>query len=131
MMKEVEGVGSMNGMIWMLLVVAMMWFLLIRPQQKQAKKRAEMLTSLKVGDKIVTIGGICGVIQRITDDKIFIEIADGIVIEMLRNSISTVETEEELQDPFAEDEDDEEDDDIYYDDEDEDGLDLDETKKEQ
>ena len=50
---------------------------------------------------------------------------------MLRNSISTVETEEELQDPFTEDEDDEEDDDIYYDDEDEDGLDLDETKKEQ
>ena len=51
-----------------------MWFLLIRPQQKQAKKRAEMLTALKAGDKIVTIGGICGVIQQITDNKIFIEI---------------------------------------------------------
>lgn len=117
-----------NGMISMLLIVAMMWFLLIRPQQKAAKKRAEMLTALKVGDKIVTIGGICGEIKQITDTKIFIEIADGIVIEMLRNSISSVETEEEdLKDPFADDEDDD-DDDIYYDDED-DIIDLDDDKE--
>lgn len=117
---------NMNGMISLLLIVAMMWFLLIRPQQKQAKKRAEMLTALKVGDKIVTIGGICGEIKQITDTKIFIEIADGIVIEMLRNSISSVETaEEELDDPFADDEDDD-DDDLYYDDED-DVIDVDDA----
>ena len=126
-MKGVQEMGgNMNGMISLLLIVAMMWFLLIRPQQKQAKKRAEMLTALKVGDKIVTIGGICGEIKQITDTKIFIEIADGIVIEMLRNSISSVETaEEELDDPFADDEDDD-DDDLYYDDED-DVIDVDDA----
>lgn len=120
----------MSGMISLLLVVAFMWFLLIRPQQKQAKKRAEMLTSLKVGDKIVTIGGICGVIRQLTDDKIFIEIADGIVIEMLRNSISSIDAgEEDLPNPFEEE--DEDDEDVYYDeDEDEDdSIELDETKK--
>ena len=121
--------GGTSSLLYLLMIFAVMWFLLIRQQQKQAKKRAEMLTALKAGDKIVTIGGICGVIQQITDNKIFIEIADGIVIEMLRNSISSVETEEDLKDPFAEEEDDdEEDDDIYYDEDDEDIIDLDEEK---
>lgn len=113
-----------NGMLSLLLIVAMMWFLLIRPQQQQAKKRAEMLTALKVGDRIVTIGGICGEIKQITDSKIFIEVADGIVIEMLRNAISSIETaEEDLKNPF-EDDAEEDDDDLYYDDED-DVIDLD------
>ncbi len=120
--------GNMSGMISLLLVVAFMWFLLIRPQQKQAKKRAEMLTSLKVGDKIVTIGGICGVIRQLTDDKIFIEIADGIVIEMLRNSISSIDAgEEDLPNPFEEE--DEDDEDVYYDEDEDDSIELDETKK--
>ena len=120
--------GNMSGMISLLLVVAFMWFLLIRPQQKQAKKRAEMLTSLKVGDKIVTIGGICGVIRQLTDDKIFIEIADGIVIEMLRNSISSIDAgEEDLPNPFEEE--DEEDEDVYYDEDEDDSIELDETKR--
>ena len=120
--------GNMSGMISLLLVVAFMWFLLIRPQQKQAKKRAEMLTALKVGDKIVTIGGICGVIQQLTDDKIFIEVADGIVIEMLRNSISSIDAgEEDLPNPFEEEEDDDED--VYYDEDEDDSIELDETKK--
>ena len=120
--------GNMSGMISLLLVVAFMWFLLIRPQPKQAKKRAEMLTSLKVGDKIVTIGGICGVIRQLTDDKIFIEIADGIVIEMLRNSISSIDAgEEDLPNPFEEEDDDDED--VYYDEDEDDSIELDETKK--
>ena len=120
--------GNMSGMISLLLVVAFMWFLLIRPQQKQAKKRAEMLTSLKVGDKIVTIGGICGVIRQLTDDKIFIEIADGIVIEMLRNSISSIDAgEEDLPNPFEKE--DEDDEDVYYDEDEDDSIELDETKK--
>ena len=120
--------GNMSGMISLLLVVAFMWFLLIRPQQKQAKKRAEMITSLKVGDKIVTIGGICGVIRQLTDDKIFIEIADGIVIEMLRNSISSIDAgEEDLPNPFEEEDDDDED--VYYDEDEDDSIELDETKK--
>ena len=122
--------GSMNGI---LLFISCSGCVLVFPNSSTTaagKKRAEMLTSLKVGDKIVTIGGICGVIQRITDDKIFIEIADGIVIEMLRNSISTLDVEEDLPNPFEDEEEEaEEDDDIYYEDDEEDGIQLDETKK--
>lgn len=120
----------MNGMLSLLLVFLVFWLFLIRPQQKQAKQRAEMLTALKAGDKIVTIGGICGTVSRITDDKIYVEVAEGIVIEMLRNSISTVEEDlSSLKDPFAEEEEEDfDDEDIYYED-DEEIIDADADKK--
>ena len=89
--------GGMGSMLYIIMLVAVFWFLLIRPQQAQAKKRAEMLTALKTGDKVVTIGGICGKVAQITDNKIFVEVSDGIVVEFLRNAISTVEVEEELK----------------------------------
>ncbi|MBR5318425.1 MAG: preprotein translocase subunit YajC [Peptococcaceae bacterium] len=122
--------GNMNGMLSLLLVFLVFWLFLIRPQQKQAKQRAEMLTALKAGDKIVTIGGICGTVSRITDDKIYVEVAEGIVIEMLRNSISTVEEDlSSLKDPFAEEEEEDfDDEDIYYED-DEEIIDADADKK--
>lgn len=122
--------GNMNGMLSLLLVFLVFWLFLIRPQQKQAKQRAEMLTALKAGDKIVTIGGICGTVSRITDDRIYVEVAEGIVIEMLRNSISTVEEDlSSLKDPFAEEEEEDfDDEDIYYED-DEEIIDADADKK--
>ena len=113
--------GGMGSMLYIIMLVAVFWYLLIRPQQAQAKKRAEMLTALKTGDKVVTIGGICGKVAQITDNKIFVEVSDGIVVEFLRNAISTVEVEEELKNPFEEDEEEDFedlDDEYYYDDED-------------
>ena len=112
--------GGMGSMLYIIMLVAVFWFLLIRPQQAQAKKRAEMLTALETGDKVVTIGGICGKVAQITDNKIFVEVSDGIVVEFLRNAISTVEVEEELKNPFEEDEEEDFedlDDEYYYDDE--------------
>ena len=91
---------GMGGILYIVVLLAVFWFLLIRPQQQQAKKRAEMLTALKAGDKVVTIGGICGKVAQITDDKIFVEVSEGVVVEFLRNAISTVETEETLNNPF-------------------------------
>ena len=123
--------GNMNGMVSLLLIFVIFYFFLIRPQKQQANKRMEMLNALKAGDKIVTIGGICGTVARMTDEKVYIEVAEGVVLEMLRTSISTVETEEDLKDPFAEDEDEDlDDEDIYYD-EDEEIIDVDvDDKKE-
>ena len=122
--------GNSSGMISLLLVVVVFWMFLIRPQQKQAKQRTEMLAALKPGDKVITIGGVCGTVSRMTDDKIYVEVSEGVVLEMLRNSISTLEEDlSNLKDPFAEDEEEElEDDDIYYD-EDEDIIDADDKKK--
>lgn len=118
--------GSTGSMLSLLLMLGLLWFLLIRPQQIQAKKRAEMLTALKAGDKIVTIGGICGTVKVITDTKVFVEVADGITIEMLRNSISQTETAETaVADEDEDDDEDYDDDDIYYDEDD----DIEEEKK--
>ena len=122
--------GNMNGMLSLLMVVVVFWMFLIRPQQKQQKQRAEMLNNLKAGDKVVTIGGICGIVSRITDDKIFVEVAEGVVLEMLRNAIASIDEDlSKLKDPFAEeDEEDFEDDEMYYDEEDVIDVDTDEKK---
>ena len=122
--------GNMNGMLSLMMVIVVFWMFLIRPQQKQAKQRAEMLNSLKAGDKVVTIGGICGIVSRITDDKIFVEVAEGVVLEMLRNAIASIDEDlSKLKDPFAEeDEEDFEDDEMYYDEEDVIDVDTDEKK---
>ncbi|MBQ2035697.1 MAG: preprotein translocase subunit YajC [Peptococcaceae bacterium] len=108
--------GDMGGMLSLLLVFVVFWVFLIKPQQKQAKQRAAMLEALKPGDKVVTIGGICGTVSRITDDKIFVEVSEGVVLEMLRNAISSLDEDlSQLKNPFEEDEDEDLDEDLYYD----------------
>ena len=52
--------GGMFSLIWLIGMIAIFYFMLIRPQNKQEKKTKQMLASLQVGDKVVTIGGICG-----------------------------------------------------------------------
>ena len=108
--------GDMGGMLSLLLVVVVIWVFLIKPQQKQAIQRAAMLEALKPGDKVVTIGGICGTVSRITDDKFFVEVSEGVVLEMLRNAISSLDEDlSQLKNPFEEDEDEDLDEDLYYD----------------
>ena len=106
----------MGTLLYMALIVGFMWFFLFRPQQQQAKKRAEMLSKLRSGDKIVTIGGICGVVKALNDTKVYIEIADGLTIEMLRTAISQVDNEEAAVEDEEDEEEYDEDDDLYYDD---------------
>ncbi len=57
----------------MILLIVVFYFLLIRPQRKRDKENREMLANLKVGDEIITIGGIVGTITKIKDEKIVIE----------------------------------------------------------
>jgi preprotein translocase subunit YajC len=71
-------------------MILIFYFLLIRPQQKQLKERQKMLDGLKVGDKILTVGGIIGTISSINDDKIEVEIAKNIKVTMLRSSVTSV-----------------------------------------
>lgn len=77
------------------LFFALLYFMMIRPQQKQQKKRREMLNSLKKGDKILTVGGIYGVIKNIKDDKIVVEVSHGINITFTKNAVGQVIEEED------------------------------------
>ena len=88
-----SGTGDMLSMIIMIVVmVAVFYFLLIRPQRKKDKEAKQMLESLKVGDRICTIGGIYGTIVRIKDDTVTIAVgAAKTQLVMARWAIRSVE----------------------------------------
>ena len=90
------GQGATGGgglMSWMPLVVifAIFWFLMIGPERKQRKKREEMLSLLKKGDKVVTNAGIFGQVVQIQDEVVTLQIADGVRIRMSRAAIQDLE----------------------------------------
>ena len=75
----------------LVLLFAVMYFLMIRPQRKKDKQIQDMRRNLQVGDEIVTIGGICGKIVKTKDETIVIQVgADKVKFEMMRWSVSTV-----------------------------------------
>jgi len=71
----------------LIVIFAIFYFILIRPQQQKQKKHKVMLGSVKNGDKIVTIGGFYGIIKEIKNDIITIEIAKDVIVNVTRNSI--------------------------------------------
>ena len=82
-------------MLPLLLLIPLMYFVMIRPQQKRQKQWQEMLGSIKTGDRVTTAGGIRGVILSIKDDVIVIRVApDNIKIEVAKSAIASVTTQE-------------------------------------
>ena len=89
------GPASLLGspIVMMLLIFAVFYFLMIRPQQRRAKEHKAMVQQVKAGDKIVTNGGFLGTVTQVTDDnEVKVEIADGVRVRMLRAAISEVVT---------------------------------------
>ena len=81
---ESSGIGQFIPLI---LIFVIFYFFLIRPQQKKVKEHKAMVESLKKGDKVVTSGGITGTISRVIDnDKVEVEIADNITVEVVRGT---------------------------------------------
>jgi preprotein translocase subunit YajC len=89
--------GVIN-VLMLVFIIALMYFMLIRPQKKREKETKAMLDALKVGDKIVTIGGICGKVAKIKDDFVIIETGnigtpdEKSFLKMERDAVKTVET---------------------------------------
>ena len=73
-----------------ILVFIVMWFLLIRPQQKKQKEHRAMVAALKRGDRVVTNGGIYGQVSHVADDHLMVEIADGVKIKIVRDAVAAV-----------------------------------------
>jgi preprotein translocase subunit YajC len=74
--------------ILMLLMLGVMYFLLIRPQQKRAKEHQNLLAKLGAGDEVVTAGGILGRITEVSDNFLTIEIAEGVRIKVQKSQVS-------------------------------------------
>ena len=80
--------------VYILIFIAIFYFLLIRPQQKQRKKRNEMMSNLNVGDKIYTAGGILGTITMLKEETVWIKVADKVEIQILKSGIGGVQGDE-------------------------------------
>jgi len=86
------GGGSMIGMFMPLIIIFGIFYLLIfRPQQKQQKRKREMLGALKRGDEIITNGGIYGKITDLTDIFVMLQIANNMTIKMDRSQVNTLQ----------------------------------------
>jgi len=83
-----EGIGQF---IPLLLIFGIMYFLLIRPQQKKMKEHAAMVAALRRGDQVVTQGGLIGKVVKVKDDgEVEVEIADGVKVRVVQSTIATV-----------------------------------------
>ncbi|MBW2094805.1 MAG: preprotein translocase subunit YajC [Deltaproteobacteria bacterium] len=82
--------GSLGAFIPLILMFVIFYFLLIRPQQKKAKMHKQMLSAIKKGDRVVSSGGLHGVITGIADDVVTMEIAPKVRVKVSRGSISGI-----------------------------------------
>ena len=92
---QAAGGGDANSMLMSILPFAMifviMYFLILRPQQKRMKEHQELVKNLRRGDTVVTSGGLVGKVTKVVDDEqVEVEIADGIRIRQMRQMINTV-----------------------------------------
>lgn len=84
--------GIASSLIPLVVIFAIFYFLMIRPQQKQQKKHREMLGALKKGDKVVTRGGMMGVVYSIVDNIVTVEVCENVRVKFSRDAISAVQT---------------------------------------
>jgi preprotein translocase subunit YajC len=88
------GTGGASGLLGtflpFILIIGIFYFLIIRPQNKKQKETQKMLTALKKGDKIITIGGVHGVISTVRESSVVVKVDDNTKVEFSRSAIATV-----------------------------------------
>lgn len=98
--------GNYTLVIYIVLFVGIFYFVLIRPGQKQRKVHQELVDSLSRGDEVTTAGGLYGIVTRVKDDYVMLEIAKKTEVKLARSSVARRESvQAELEEPDAEDED--------------------------
>jgi len=89
-----DGAAGFGGMVQLLPIVAIFvvfYFLLIRPQQKKAKEHKTLLASVRRGDRVVTGGGIVGVVTKVVDEyHVQVEIAEGVKVKVVKSTIADI-----------------------------------------
>lgn len=81
---------DLMGLLPMIVIIALMYFMLIRPSQKQRKKQQEMQNTLSRGNKVVTIGGLHGTVEAIDDSSVVLTVEDGSKVRFERAAIQRV-----------------------------------------
>lgn len=75
-------------LLFPLIFFALMWLLLVRPQQQRVRRQRELVGSIQVGDEVVTAGGLIGRIVALSDDEVRLEVAPGVVQRFLRVAVN-------------------------------------------
>ena len=88
------GFGGFAGLLPMVLIIAVFYLLLIRPQQKRQRQLQETISQLKAGDRIVTTGGVIGTITTVRDTSFLIRSADKSILEIARSAVAGIDEEE-------------------------------------
>ncbi len=89
------GQSAIASFLPLIIIFAIFYFLLIRPQQKKAKQHREMLTALKKGDKVITTGGIYGVVEAVGDKTVTVKIAENVKVKLGKAYIAAVRSTSE------------------------------------
>lgn len=84
-----------------ILIFAIMYFLIIRPQQRRLREHREMVANLRRGDTVVTSGGIIGKVTKVEDNELQVDIGDGMKVRVVRGTISEVRSKGEPVAPAA------------------------------
>jgi preprotein translocase subunit YajC len=82
--------GGLSGLMLPIILVAVMYFLMIRPQMKRAKEHRAMLEKLGIGDEVITNGGIAGIVRELGDSFVTVEIADNVRVRLQKGAIANV-----------------------------------------
>ena len=92
--SALDGFGSMMPMI---IVMAVLIYFMWRGQKKEQKRRQEMIEGVKVGDKVVTIGGLYGEVVTVKEQTFIVKIADNTKVELMKSAVSSVPAGEEAK----------------------------------
>ena len=94
----------MSAYIFILALLALMWFMLIRPQRRRQQDAQRLLETISVGKEIVTAGGLYGTITAVDGDEVRLEIADGVEVRIAKRAVAGVVSEDEEAEQAAQEE---------------------------
>ena len=89
------GESLMGTFLFMIPIIGIMYFIMIRPQQKKQKEHQETISRIKAGDKVMTTGGIFGTVYKVAENRVTITIADKVNVEFLNEAIASVIKDED------------------------------------
>ncbi|WP_407899818.1 preprotein translocase subunit YajC [Ferrigenium sp. UT5] len=82
--------GGIMGFLPLIALLAVFYFLILRPQQKRAKEHKTMIEALQKGDEVVTAGGVLGKVTKVGDENVAVEIADNVVVQVQKVAVQIV-----------------------------------------
>jgi preprotein translocase subunit YajC len=88
-----QGNGA-SSLIFLAVLIGLFYLMLIRPQKRRVQQHAQLVSSIAVGDEVITIGGIYGTVRSLGEDEIELEISDGTVVRFVKSAISRRITED-------------------------------------